>query len=543
MGILSNLDLLSVGMTIAGIGILGFVVYFNNTKSITNKTFLLFALITIVWSVANYAYYQVESVTLAFWLIRFVIFLGVWHAFSFFQLARVFPKSEFKFSDNYKWILLPIVAITSIINLTPLVFKRAVEVSPSGGIAEIENGLAIVLFGTVIMALIISGVVVLIRKSIKATGVEKSQFGFVALGTFFTFVLIVTFNFILPSFFDNSKFIPLSALFIFPFVLFTSYAILKHKLFDIKVVATATLAFVLSIVTFLEVIFSKGFDQIMFRSSVFILVLVFSIFLLKSVRKEVTQRQQIEELAKRLEKANVRLKELDKLKSEFVSFATHQIRAPLTAIKGYTSLILEGSYGDIGEKAKEAVDKVYKASQSLVLVVEDYLNISRIEMGRMKYNFVVTDFGKLIREVAKELEPNVKKARLELSVNIDEGKEYKAKIDEGKMRQVIVNLIDNAIKYTREGEIIVSLSKDEKKGKLLATISDTGVGVKKEVMPILFDKFIRGKKANEVNIHGTGLGLYIAKQMAEAHEGGKLWVESKGKGKGSTFFVELDAEK
>jgi len=89
----------------------------------------------------------------------------------------------------------------------------------------------------------------------------------------------------------------------------------------------------------------------------------------------------------------------------------------------------------------------------------------------------------------------------------------------------------------------VSLSKDEKKGKLLATISDTGVGVKKEVIPILFDKFIRGKKANEVNIHGTGLGLYIAKQMAEAHEGGKLWVESKGKGKGSTFFVELDAEK
>jgi len=142
---------------------------------------------------------------------------------------------------------------------------------------------------------------------------------------------------------------------------------------------------------FLEVVFSEDFTQILFRSSVFILVLVFSIFLLKSVRKEVALREKVEVLAKSLEKANIRLKELDKLKSEFVSFATHQIRAPLTAIKGYTSLIQEGSYGDVSQEVKGAVDKISQASHSLVLVVEDYLNISRIEMGRMKYNFAITD--------------------------------------------------------------------------------------------------------------------------------------------------------
>jgi len=304
---------------------------------------------------------------------------------------------------------------------------------------------------------------------------------------------------------------------------------LKHKLFDIKVVATAVLAFVLSIVTFLEVVFSEDFTQIMFRSSVFILVLVFSIFLLKSVRKEVALREKVEELAKSLEKANIRLKELDKLKSEFVSFATHQIRAPLTAIKGYTSLIQEGSYGDVSEEVKGAVDKISQASHSLVLVVEDYLNISRIEMGRMKYNFAITDFGKLIREIASELEPNVKNAGLELAVDIDDGEEYKAKIDEGKMRQVIVNLIDNAIKYTKKGYIKVSLTKNEEKKKFLVTVSDTGVGITKETMPKLFSKFIRAKNANEVNIHGTGLGLYIAREMAQAHKGGKLWAESEGK--------------
>jgi signal transduction histidine kinase len=542
MDILSNLDLLSVGVAVAGIGILGFVVYFNDKNSITNKTFLLFALITIIWSVANYSYYQVESVILAFWLIKFVIFLGVWHAFTFFQLARVFPKERFEFSDNYKWILLPIVAITSIINLTPLVFKQAVRVSESGGIAEIENGPAIALFGIVITTLIITGIVVLIRKTIKASGIEKVQFLFVSLGTFLTFVLIVTFNFILPTFFNNSKFIPLGAVFIIPFVAFTSYAILKHKLFDIKVVATAVLVFVLSIVIFIEIVLEDTLAGVVMESSVFILVLIFGIMLLKGVRKEVALREKVEVLAKSLEKANVRLKELDKLKSEFVSFATHQIRAPLTAIKGYTSLIQEGSYGPVSNEVKGAIDKISQSSHSLVLVVEDYLNISRIEMGRMKYNFAIMDFGKLINEVVKELEPNVTKAGLELSVDIPDG-EYKANIDEGKMRQVVVNLIDNAIKYTKKGSIKVSLTKDEKKKKLLLTISDTGIGISKETMSKLFSKFIRAKNANKVNIQGIGLGLYIARQMAQAHKGGKLWAESDGESMGSQFFVEIDEVK
>ena len=489
MDILNNLDLLSVGVAIAGIGILGFVVYFNNTKSITNKTFLVFALVTIIWSIVNYlSYYQIESTVFAFWLIRFVIFLGVWHAFTFFQLARVFPKEKFRFSDNHKWILVPIVSATSILTLTPFVFKHVTETSNIGIVTSIEKGPAIILLGLIVMSLIISGIFILIKKTLSASGTEKKQFKFISFGTFLTFLLLGIFNFILPAFFDNPNYIQFGAVFIIPFVAFTSYAILKHKLFDIKVVATATMAFVLSVVTFLEVVFSEGFEQIMFRSSIFILVLIFSIFLLKSVRKEVALREEVEALAGSLEKANVRLKELDKLKSEFVSFATHQIRAPITAIKGYTSLILEGSYGDISDELKQAIDRIHQSSKSLAIVVEDYLNISRIEMGRMKYDFKEIDFGKLVREVAEELRPNVNKANLELLVDIDDSKEHKASIDEGKMRQVIVNFIDNAIKYTKQGSIKISLSKDEKKGKLRVNILDTGVGIKKETMSKLFKK-------------------------------------------------------
>lgn len=540
MDILNNLDLLSVGLTIAGIGILGFVIYFNNPKSITNKSFLLFSIISILWGIANYLNYKFTSEVAVLWTLRIVIFLATWHAFSLLQLLYVFPKEKVEFSKSYKYTLVPLVALTSFVVLTPLAFVKITKLAPVGEVSVVEKGPGMAMFILLVIFLISRAFYLLIKKINNEKGEEKIQSSIIFVGLLITFVLLTIFNFLLPALFDSVRLMPLGALFIFPFVAFTSYAILKHKLFHIKVVATATLAFVLSIVTFLEIIFSEGFSQIMFRSSVFILVLIFSIFLLKSVRKEVEQREHIEELAKKLSKANVRLKELDRLKSEFVSFATHQIRAPLTAIKGYTSLIQEGSYGEVSEKVRGAVDKIYQASHSLVLVVGDYLNISRIEMGRMKYNFAILDFGKLICEIAEELIPNIKKAGLELLVNIDTTKEYKAKIDEGKMRQVIVNLIDNAIKYTKKGSIKVSLSKDEKRQKLLVTISDTGVGITKEIMPKLFSKFIRAKDANEVNIHGTGLGLYIAKQMTEAHKGGKLWAESAGAGKGSQFYVEID---
>lgn len=348
-----------------------------------------------------------------------------------------------------------------------------------------------------------------------------------------------------------TSYLPVFGIDFYPYFNFTipiytavmSYAILRLHFLNIKIIVVQLLTFGVWIAMSVQFFLMDTLQDKTMQGLLLVFVLIFGIFLIKSVRKEVALREKIEELAKSLEKANARLKELDRLKSEFVSFATHQIRAPLTAIKGYTSLIQEGSYGPVSEKVNDAVDKIRKASHSLVLIVEDYLNISRIEMGKMKYDFREMDFANLVKQVAEELASNIKKVGLEFSVDIDDGKKYKAKIDEGKMRQVIANLLDNAIKYTKKGSIKISLAKDEKKNKLLLTVSDTGVGIGKDTMPKLFSKFIRAKNASEVNIHGTGLGLYIARQMAQAHSGGRLWAESEGEGKGSRFYVELDAEK
>jgi len=540
MDIITNLDLLSVGVAISGIGILGFVVFFNNKKSITNKSFLYFSLITICWGIVNYFSYQFNSENITLWLFRLTMFFAVFQAFFLYHLFHIFPNITYKFSKLYIYGLIPLVIVTAGITLTPFLFSNVIGEIKVGEVAQVTKGPGLFLFAVVAVGLVINSIYVLLKKTITASSTNKKSFKIILLGTVITFVLIITFNFIIPTFYDNPRFIPLGALFIFPFVALSSYAILRHKLFNIKIAAVGIFTFLLSIVTFLEIIFARDLSQIIFRSSIFIFVLIFGIMLIKTVLKEVRLREEIETLVETLQKTNARLKELDRLKSEFVSFATHQIRAPLTTIRGYTSLIQEGSYGDVSEKVKGALDKIYQSSNGLVLIVGDYLNISRIEMGTMKYNFIESDFGKLVSKTAEELKLNVTGAGLKFIINIDNSKKYKANIDIGKMKQVIINLIDNAVKYTKKGSITISLFKDEERNKLLLQVSDTGIGISKETMQKLFGKFIRAKNASDTNTQGTGLGLYLAKQMTLAHSGGKLWVESEGEGKGSTFFVELN---
>src|SRR3989344_3143740 len=148
MSLLSfNLDLIFVGLVVITITILGFVIFLNDRKSITNKTFLLLSLLTVLYGIVNYAVYQVDNSNLALWLLRFTIFFAVWHAFSLFQLFYVFPNNKVVFSWWYKFILLQLVLVTSILNLSPLVFTKISNQINLGQVPNPERGPAIALFG------------------------------------------------------------------------------------------------------------------------------------------------------------------------------------------------------------------------------------------------------------------------------------------------------------------------------------------------------------------------------------------------------------
>jgi signal transduction histidine kinase len=236
-------------------------------------------------------------------------------------------------------------------------------------------------------------------------------------------------------------------------------------------------------------------------------------------------------LYKDLQDANTKLKSLDALKTEFLSLASHQLRSPLTAIKGYTSMLMTGDFGAITDKQKEAIGRVFESSDHLTKIVEDLLNVSKIEMGGMQYAMVPFDFEKAAKDLATDLSITAKKKGLTLTFTTDNKSPYTVNGDMEKIRQVILNLIDNSIKYTKIGGLSVNLVKDEKVKKIRLAITDTGMGMTPEIKATLFQKFARGE--------GMKVNLYLAKQIIEAHKG-LVWVESPGPGLGATFFVELD---
>jgi len=269
-----------------------------------------------------------------------------------------------------------------------------------------------------------------------------------------------------------------------------------------------------------------------------VLSAIVGLMIVRGMKKEIATREKVEGLAKDLESANDKLRILDQQKTQFVSLASHQLRAPLTPIKGYLSMILEGDYGEVKGEVKEIIERVVTSSNNLVTIVGDFLDLSRIEQGEMRYEWTDFDLKPLVETVHKELTEMAEKRGLALNLDIEKHVAFKVHGDMNKLNQVFTNLVDNSIKYTPKGEVKISLTRPMP-SVIRLEIKDTGIGISAETLPKLFDKFVRAEGVNSVNVIGTGLGLFVAKQMVNAHEGGKVWAESEGLGKGSRFIVEL----
>ncbi|MDB5238465.1 MAG: multi-sensor signal transduction histidine kinase [Candidatus Kaiserbacteria bacterium] len=518
-----NLDLISVGITAAGIGLLGFTIYFSNRKSITNRTFLIFSLITIVWSIANYAQYQPSVASFGLWITRTIIFFACWHAFAFFTLCSVFPDDSKKFHRLYYWLLIPFVGVVSILTLTPLVFKEVSATSSSGVVTQIQNGPLIPVFGLTVAALILSGIIMLVVKAVRRQGDARRQIVVMSVGTFITFVCILMFNFVLPALYNNARFLPLSALFIFPFIACTAYAIYRYHLLNIKVLATEVVAFLLSVTSLIEIANSRSAGETVFRMSVFVLVLSFSVLMVRSIIREVEQREEIQRLSEE--------------KSEFMTFASHEIRNPITAMRGYASLIMDGTTGEVSPKTKEVAETILIQGNDVLNLIAQYLSKSKMELGQIEFAKAPFDMSAIVSSIADGYKPHANKKGLTLETRFDPAQKYMVVGDEGKVKEVIGNIVDNSLKYTPKGGITISV---ERHGVAIrATVSDTGVGIDPAVLPQLFKKFSRAD-AQKVNLLGTGVGLYLAKTFIEA-QGAHIWAESDGKDKGSRFIIEFPA--
>lgn len=235
-----------------------------------------------------------------------------------------------------------------------------------------------------------------------------------------------------------------------------------------------------------------------------------------------------------------REKTIERIKTEFVSISAHQLRTPLSAIKWTLHMILEGDLGPINIEQKEFLEKIYKSNERMINLINDLLDVSRIEEGRYIYHLTWVDLSQVVDSVINMFEDEIKKKDLRVLFQKPFQKTPKVLVDEEKIKLAIQNLLENSIKYTRKnGEILIFLEPLKKEIKF--SIKDNGLGIPKNQQWRVFSKFFRGSNVIQIEPDGTGLGLFITKNIIEAH-GGKIWFESE-EGKGTTFYFTLPFEK
>lgn len=511
--------------------ILGTLLLLKNKKS---KLFILFALFTYSvagWSILYFLWQIETSAESALFYTRAFMAFAVFIPFFYFHFVTVFTKREknhflsistgyifagsFSYLSTTQWFVLDVTKKLNFVHW------------PVPGDFFLP-------FLVVWLVYIFYGSAILLSEYLNSSGHYKLQIRFILIGMVIGYLGGIT-NYFL---WYDIPIPPFGNILVTFYVLMVSYAVIRYKLFNLRVIVAEFIVFSLWILAVVRLVLSNNSVDYLYNSLYLVAVIIIGILLIYNVRREVSTREEVQKLASKLEKSNQRLKALDKQKSEFVSIASHQLRSPLTAIRGYASMLTEGSFGKFPKKAKEPLERIAESARIMALSIEDYLSVSRIESGNMKYENSVFKLPERVEKTVDDLQGEAVKSGLLLMYKNKATTEGKVHADEGKVQQILHNLINNALKYTKEGSIDVVIEGSKKDKEITVSVIDTGIGMSEETLATIFQKFQRSKNANSVNVHGTGLGLYVALKMAN-DMGGDIVADSEGDGKGSTFTFSL----
>jgi signal transduction histidine kinase len=518
----------------------GLFVLLNNPKKLLNQLLFLLCLSFSVWTISSLtAWTNINADLLAAIWPLFAIATAFISILSVYLALVFLHKKDVSFSTKLVFFFL----------LTPVLLLAHTNLNISGfDLATCDAfGYEGLLYKGYYTALGFMAIVWIAIASIQkyrfAKTTEKTQILLMSGGTLLFLALFITTTFVI-TFFVNIGLLPDSRLEmygLFGMMFFmTALAVLisKFRAFNVGLLTSQILVFVLTVLVASQFTYSSTTTAFTLKAVTLVLTLAVGLVLIRSIKNDVQQKNEIKKLLKNLEKANARLKFFDKQKSEFVSIASHQLRSPLTAIRGYASLLLEGSFGTIPQKSVEPLSRIDESAKLMALAIEDYLNVSRIEAGNMKYHLADFNLPTEVEHITDDVRANAIKKGLVLYYKKSLHNQGVIHADKGKTVQIIHNLIDNAVKYTVKGTITVLVRDDIKKKKIFVDVIDTGIGMDDKTQDNIFQKFGRADNANSVNISGTGLGLFVAHKMAEAM-GGDITAHSKGDDQGSRFTLEL----
>ncbi len=695
--------------------LLGLVAFRKNPKSATSRLFLILSIVLSLWAITNYfSVVTTNKAQIFFWLKAVMFVTGAMFS-TIYLLVKAFPGKSVNLSNKWIIAIVAFTLITQILAAFSFVFKD-IQITENG-ITPIP-GIGMPVFAANVFIFLVLAIYTLVKKYKSFKGVEKLQLRFLILGIVLTFTLATVTNFVVVNLFKVTSLVSIGPLFTLILVGSIAYAIIKHKLLDVRTVIARAVSYTLLIAiiavfyalffgvlsslfvtsqieiktiavsTILALIMAFSFqplrrlleivsDKIFFKDrydsnqflysltsimastleletlghkllktillemriswGVFILVekgeifdiisegytdttnikkdqiapllsqkvLVFDdmdesnekaimrdlgfivaiqlrtesgeigllalggkqsgdvysvedIKVLEIVAPEaavavqnaksyeqirrfnVTLQSEVESATKNLQIANDQLHELDKLKSEFVSVASHELRTPMTAIKSYLWMAIAGRGGNITDKQKYYLERAYISTDRLIKLVNDLLNVSRIESGKLAIDMEKMEVPQFMNEVIAEVKPRADELGIKIINEANKTSLPVVLADSDKIKEVVINFLGNSLKFSKQGGEI-KIWCDSTPGFVGIHVTDVGEGIDPADLPKLFQKFglVKGSYVTNQNAaQGTGLGLYISKSIVELH-GGTIKAESPGKGKGATFSFTL----
>jgi len=553
-------------------------VVFVDRKNPVNRSFALFTFFVALWLFTDFLCYQFRLAEYQTSINRINLVVVVWLMLSIALFVTLFPRPILRIK-NYIWFLVAVYSLllSSVIIFTNMVVKNAFVESYG---SNFNQGSLFVLFAASASVFLIYAMIVLAIKYFRFKDEEKRQVKYILFGIAIFLVFNVVFNLLVPVMTDSfvyGRFGSYSVIFLVGFI---AYAILKTHLFNLRVILTETAAVIIDVVLAVQIFTSHSALEGLLRALLAIIVFYGSYLLIRSVREEIKRREELQVLSEELKVANQKLQAIDAMKTEFVSMASHELLTPISAIEGYLSMMLDEKMVKIDDpKAVEYMSRVYKSAKRLARLVADLLNVSRIEEGRLLVEKQDIELEETITSVINELKFKAEAAKVTLESEIPDEARVKIYADPDKIKEVIINLVGNSIKYNHKGghvkvkagflpmtEILENVKRmesicaEENKDvvgegsiqsaihekyrepvgdrQLLISVQDDGIGIEKCDVGRLFKKFSRVGDWSTQETPGTGLGLYISKSLIEMHHG-RIWAESEGKDKGSTFHFSL----
>lgn len=529
-----------IGETILQIGlyittviniVLSLVIFSRGLFNIRNFVFGVFTLSAAAWTGAIIGFYYFPGIDVWVSWVTLTHFFALVTAVFFLYFTYFFPQNLVR--NNYFLIVFPAFVL---VLFAYLLFTSNVVVGHITGVQYII-GPGYAFFALSLMGSFFGGYYFLLQQYKKARNpIQKIQTMYVATSGIVSPTLAIIPDLVLPYFgiYDYTWMGP-------PFTLIMVVALfiamVRFHLFNIKVITTEIFSSLIVIVLLAQLFLATSTVGVIITTLILIMVAIFSYLLIQSVYREVEMREEVQRLARELKDKNEKLTELDKLKSQFLSIATHELRTPLTIVRNFIALMLDGTYGKVAPAVEEAGRQVFERVTDMAHSIDTYLNVSKIEQGKISYTFASGDVTRLVQLAVTGLKANADKKGLALTLAIVPGAEsLMAQIDSPKITEVLVNLIDNSIKYTPTGSVVVTVEKVRHLGRVI--IKDTGVGMTDKTKANLFKLFSPGEDSKKINPASTGVGLYVSLSHVLAHKG-TLTALSDGQGKGSTFILEL----